>query len=53
MVGNDLRQERLVQPFAIEVSVGHYRLTQLKSRLMSAAMREFRQWLLNADAVVS
>lgn len=50
MIGNDLRQERLVQPFSIEVSTGRYWLTRLKSRPVSAAMREFRQWLLNAAA---
>lgn len=50
MIGNDLRQERLVQPFAIEVSVGSYWLTRLKSRPMSAGMREFRQWMLDAAA---
>lgn len=51
MIAHDLRHERLVQPFAIDVVTGHYWLTRLKSRPVSAAMREFRQWLL--DAAVS
>ncbi len=46
MIGADLRDERLVQPFPIEVSTGRYWLTRLKSRPMSAAMAHFRQWLL-------
>jgi LysR family transcriptional regulator of beta-lactamase len=48
MVAADLHYERLVQPFTIEVSIGRYWLTRLKSRPVSAAMRQFRQWLLNA-----
>jgi LysR family transcriptional regulator of beta-lactamase len=46
MIGADLRDQRLVQPFPLEVSTGRYWLTRLKSRPMSPAMREFRQWLL-------
>ncbi len=46
MIAGDLRHLRLVQPFAIEVSTGCYWLTRLKSRPVTAAMREFRQWLL-------
>jgi len=48
MVAADLRYERLVQPFPIEVCTGRYWLTRLKSRPVSTAMRQFRQWLLNA-----
>ncbi|MCJ0762437.1 LysR family transcriptional regulator [Variovorax terrae] len=51
MIAGDLRHERLVQPFAIEVVTGRYWLTRLKSRPVSAAMREFRRWLLDAAAV--
>lgn len=46
MIASDLEHLRLVRPFAIEVSAGSYWLTRLKSRLVTAAMREFRQWLL-------
>lgn len=48
MIAAELRDERLVQPFGIEVSTGRYWLTRLKSRPVSKAMREFRQWLLEA-----
>lgn len=48
MVGDELRQERLVQPFAVEVSTGRYWLTRLKSKPESGAMRAFRTWLLGA-----
>lgn len=46
MIAHELRHERLVQPFAIEVTSGRYWLTRLKSRPVTAAMREFRAWLL-------
>jgi len=48
MIAAELQQERLVQPFDIEVSTGRYWLTRLKSRPVSPAMREFRRWLLSA-----
>jgi LysR family transcriptional regulator, regulator of gene expression of beta-lactamase len=50
MIAGDLHHVRLVQPFAIEVSTGRYWLTRLKSRPVTAAMREFRQWLLKQAA---
>lgn len=50
MVLAELRDERLVQPFPIEVVTGRYWLTRLKSRPVSAAMRDFRHWLLAAAA---
>ena len=46
MFGHDLRQERLMRPFDVEVTLGAYWLTRLKSRLESAAMTAFRTWLL-------
>ena len=46
MFERDLRQERLVQPFAIEVTLGAYWLTRLKSRAETRAMQAFRSWLL-------
>lgn len=42
----ELRQRRLVQPFAIEVDTGRYWLTRLQSRPASAAMQAFRAWVL-------
>jgi LysR family transcriptional regulator, regulator of gene expression of beta-lactamase len=46
MFERDLRQERLVQPFPIEVTLGAYWLTRLQSRAETRAMRAFRDWLL-------
>lgn len=46
MFERDLRQERLIQPFAIGVTLGAYWLTRLKSRTETQAMRAFRDWLL-------
>ena len=46
MFAQELRHERLVQPFDIHVTTGRYWLTRLKSKPVSAAMREFRTWLL-------
>lgn len=50
MFAEELRQERLVQPFALAVPMGRYWLARLKSRPVSAAMREFRAWLLRGVA---
>jgi LysR family transcriptional regulator of beta-lactamase len=46
----EIERHRLVQPFTLEVAMGRYWLTRLKSRPVSAAMREFRRWLLEACA---
>jgi LysR family transcriptional regulator, regulator of gene expression of beta-lactamase len=46
MFAHDLRQGRLVRPWAEEVVLGQYWLTRLKSRAETAAMRSFREWLL-------
>jgi LysR family transcriptional regulator of beta-lactamase len=51
MFERDLRQERLVQPFPIEVTLGAYWLTRLKSRPETRAMQVFRAWLLAAREV--
>jgi hypothetical protein len=37
---------RLVQPFDLEVSIGSYWLTSLKSKAESDAMRAFRLWVV-------
>jgi LysR family transcriptional regulator of beta-lactamase len=46
MFQRDLAAERLVQPFAVEVSAGSYWLTWLKSKPLTPAMEAFRDWLL-------
>ncbi|PKH24703.1 LysR family transcriptional regulator [Enterobacterales bacterium CwR94] len=45
MFNHLLLSERIVQPFATEISFGGYWLTQLQSRPTSTAMREFAQWI--------
>lgn len=50
MFGEALREERLVQPFELGVSLGRYWLTRLKSRPATQAMRSFRDWLLQEAA---
>ncbi|MGN6525160.1 MAG: LysR family transcriptional regulator [Burkholderiaceae bacterium] len=50
MFGEALRTERLMQPFALGVSLGRYWLTRLKSRPVTQAMRTFREWLLAESA---
>jgi len=46
MFERELRQGRLVRPFALELDVGGYWLTRLISREPSPAMLLFRRWLL-------
>lgn len=46
MFQRELRQGRLVQPFALEVDVGGYWLTRLLSKAPTPAMSAFRDWLL-------
>jgi LysR family transcriptional regulator of beta-lactamase len=41
----DLTTERLIRPFDVEVSLGGYWLTRLRSRVETDAMRAFRVWL--------
>ena len=48
MFGRELREERLAQPFSIEVEAGGYWLTRLHSRTPTAAMTAFREWLMGA-----
>ena len=45
MFGEELRTERLVQPFELGVSLGQYWLTRLRSRSVTPAMRSFKAWL--------
>jgi LysR family transcriptional regulator of beta-lactamase len=51
MFRRELRQRRLVQPFAIEIAAGGYWLTALKSKRETQAMQAFRAWLLGATAL--
>jgi LysR family transcriptional regulator of beta-lactamase len=51
MFERDLRQERLIQPFPIDVTLGAYWLTRLKSRAETQAMVAFRDWLLALSGV--
>jgi len=51
MFGDELRSERLVQPFELGVSLGRYWLTRLKSRAVTKAMTGFRTWLMREAAV--
>jgi LysR family transcriptional regulator of beta-lactamase len=46
MFQHDLRQQRLVQPFGVEVPLGRYWLTRLQSKAPTPAMAQFRDWLL-------
>ena len=48
MFARQRRDGRLVRPFAMEVMLGAYWLTRLKSRPESRAMLAFRHWLLAA-----
>jgi len=51
MFERELRQGRLVQPFALELPRGAYWLTRLQSRPPTAAMAAFSAWLhAQADA---
>lgn len=46
LFARELRDQRLVQPFRTEVTTGRYWLTRLQSKAETAAMRDFRVWLL-------
>jgi len=50
LFGEDLRNERLVQPFEQGVVTGRYWLSRLKSRPVTPAMLAFREWLLDEAA---
>ena len=50
MFAVELAEERLAQPFALEVCTGSYWLTRLKSKPSSPAMKTFRRWLLSFES---
>ncbi|EEG82953.1 hypothetical protein PROPEN_03716 [Proteus penneri ATCC 35198] len=47
MFSREIKNGQLVQPFKIEVEMGKYWLTYLKSKPMTASMEIFQQWLIN------
>lgn len=47
MFSRELRRGRLVRPFKIEITLGKYWLTSLRSKRQSAAMQVFKAWLLD------
>ncbi len=51
MFDRDLRQGRLVRPFAAEVTLGAYWLTRLQARPETAAMAALRGWLVDQAAM--
>jgi len=50
MFSQAIDDERLVRPFGVELDVGRYWLTRLKSHAPGAAMHAFRSWLLDTAA---
>ena len=46
LFARDLDAGTLVRPFALEIDVGRYWFTRLRSRPESAAARTFREWLV-------
>jgi LysR family transcriptional regulator of beta-lactamase len=46
LFADDLARKRLVRPFDVQVLLGAYWLTSLKSRRLSPAMQTFRDWLV-------
>ncbi|MBA3677250.1 MAG: LysR family transcriptional regulator [Sphingosinicella sp.] len=46
MFGRQLGQGSIEQPFDLEISLGGYWLTWLKSRPMGSAMTAFREWIV-------
>ena len=47
LFADDLSRKRLVRPFDVQVFLGSYWLTSLKSRRVSQAMQTFSDWLTN------
>jgi LysR family transcriptional regulator, regulator of gene expression of beta-lactamase len=50
MFTRELQQGQLAQPFEIEIAIGDYWLTSLKSKRPTPAMHTFRTWLLKSVA---
>ncbi|SHF84622.1 transcriptional regulator, LysR family [Loktanella atrilutea] len=47
MFANHIRNGRLIQPFPLEASTGHYWLTTIKAKAVSPAMEMFAHWLMS------
>jgi LysR family transcriptional regulator of beta-lactamase len=45
LFADDLSRKRLMRPFDVQVLLGSYWLTSLKSRRVSSAMQIFSNWL--------
>jgi LysR family transcriptional regulator, regulator of gene expression of beta-lactamase len=50
LFSDDLSRRRLARPYDIEVCLGSYWLTCLKSKRVSPAMQAFRDWLLTESS---
>ncbi|MDB5633468.1 MAG: LysR family transcriptional regulator [Tardiphaga sp.] len=50
MFSHEMQAGRLVQPFKVEIVLGAYWLTSLRSKRPSAAMQAFKTWLLDSAA---
>lgn len=46
----DIKQERLIKPFSVEVNAGAYWLVKLKSKAETRGMTAFKSWLLEETA---
>lgn len=53
MFERELREGRLLQPFAIGITLGRYWLTRLRSRREREPLRRFRLWLQAQQAVTA
>jgi LysR family transcriptional regulator, regulator of gene expression of beta-lactamase len=53
LFADDLARKRLVRPFGVEVFLGSYWLTSLKSRRVSPAMQAFRDWLTKESSATA
>ncbi|OAT46643.1 AmpR family transcriptional activator [Proteus hauseri ATCC 700826] len=47
MFSREIASGQLVQPFPIEIEIGKYWLTYLKSKPLTASMEIFQQWLID------
>jgi LysR family transcriptional regulator, regulator of gene expression of beta-lactamase len=53
LFADDLSKKRLVRPFDVQVLLGSYWLTSLKSRRLSPAMQTFSDWLVKESRQTS
>ncbi len=50
MFERELAEGKAARPFRLEIPMGGYRLTRLKSRKPTPAMAAFQDWILAASA---